>query len=136
MSIERAIHERWQTDHRLNGLIPTARVFTGAAWGSAERPYAVLERRTNRRLFRTSSGRKVDELALRVSIWASDLGQAKEVAGEISRRFDRTSFPWSAGQVLHMQRTSDAERIEADGTWVLRLDYRVVHFEDTGTDHG
>lgn len=131
MSLERAIHDLWSADFRLTSLVPAARLFTGEARGGPPLPYVVLSRFANRPAVRTSE-RTIDETRLRFSVWASGLDQAKRIAAEIARRFDRQSFE-AAGVVCHvMRRHDDAAAPQAGGAWRLAADYQVLNEQPQG----
>lgn len=123
MSLERAIHELWSADFRLTALVPAGRLCTGAAAGPAELPYVVLTRQGNKPSVRTSSGRAVDETAVRFTVWSMELDLAKRIAAEISRRFDRLDFERHGVRCLNIWRTHDAAALEADGIWRLPIDF-------------
>ncbi len=130
MSLEQAIHERWGTDFLLAADLPVEKLSTGAARGETSLPYAVLARRENQPLARTSSGTSIDRAVLRFTIWTADLDEGKRIARSIARRFDRADFSLASGAVLNMQRSLEAETQVDDGTWRLDLDYVVVHQHD------
>lgn len=132
MSLERAIRDLWSADFRLTALVPIERVFTGEARGRPPLPYVVLSRDGNRPAVRTSSGRTIDETRLRFGVWAAGLDQAKRIAAEIARRFDRQAFE-AAGVVCHvMRRHDDAAAPQASGAWRLTADYRVLNEQPQG----
>lgn len=127
MSLEQAIHERWGTDFLLAADLPVDRLSTGAARGETTLPYAVVARRENQPLTRTSSGTSIDRAVLRFSVWTADLDEGKRIARSIARCFDRADFALASGAVLNMQRSLEAETQADDGSWQLDLDYIVVH---------
>ena len=79
MSLERALHELWSSDFGLTALVPAKRLFTGAAADGAALPYVVLTRQGNKPAARTSSGRTIDETAVRFTIWSPRLDTAKRI---------------------------------------------------------
>jgi hypothetical protein len=127
MSLEQAIHNRWATDFLLAGLLPQDRLSTGAARGDTSFPYAVLSRRENQVLTRTSSGTSIDRAVLSFAIWSADLDEAKEIARAVARRFERSDFPLDEGSVLNMQRLQETETQADDGSWRVEIDYAVIH---------
>lgn len=127
MSIEQAIHERWQGDAALVALLPAARLVTGIAHDAPQLPYAVLAQTESKPAVRTSSGTVITRTALRLSIWAADLDAGKLIAHEADRVLDRTSFALASGSVLNLQRVHSIEQAQADGAWLLALDYVATH---------
>src|SRR5687768_14001132 len=105
MSVERAIHELWGADFGLTSLVPAERVFTGSACGAPDLPYVVLTRHESRPIARTSSGRWLEETAVRLAVWSPGLDEAKRIGAEIDRRFDRKSFEQAGVMCLNMRRT-------------------------------
>ena len=126
MSLEQTIHERWATDFLLAATLPAARLTTGTARGDTTLPYAVLTRRENQILTRTSSGTSIDRTIVRFAVWAAGLDQAKLIAQAINRRFERSEFTLDEGSVLNMQRSMETESQADDGSWRLELDYVVL----------
>jgi hypothetical protein len=120
MSLERAIHDLWAADHRLTAL---AALFTGAAAGGTPLPYAVLEHRGSQPAVRTSGGRNVERALVRFQIWAAGLADARRIAGEIDRAFDRRAFDRAGVRCLLIQRREETAAVERDGTWRLAIDY-------------
>ena len=127
MSIEQAIHELWQADAELTALLPAARLITGIAHNAPPFPYAVLAQTESKPVVRTSSGTVITRTALRLSIWATDLDTGKQIAGEADRVLDRTSFALASGTVLNLQRVHSIEQAQADGAWLVALDYVATH---------
>jgi hypothetical protein len=130
MSVEQAIHQRWQTDFRLAALVPPQRLLTGAAFGNPTLPYVVIQRLASAPRTHTSSGTRISQLRLQFHGWTSDLETGKQLASQVRRRFDRTSFAVSDGRVLNMQQTDEQESLEADGVWHITIDFEVTHQED------
>ncbi|HVU87348.1 MAG TPA: DUF3168 domain-containing protein [Pirellulales bacterium] len=127
MSLEQAIHNRWATDFLLAGLLPAERLSTGAARGETSFPYVVLSRRENQVLARTSSGTSIDRAVVRFAIWSADLDEAKEIARAVAHRFERVDFPLDEGNVLNMQRLQETETQADDSSWLVEIDYTVIH---------
>ncbi|MBI2826708.1 MAG: DUF3168 domain-containing protein [Planctomycetia bacterium] len=127
MSLEQAIHERWASDFVLTAGLPVERVFTGNACGDPPLPYAVLERRENQVLARTSSGTSIDRAVLRITVWTADLGQGQQILRAVAGRFDRAEFDLAAGRVLNMERLAESQSQQDDGAWRLEMDYAVIH---------
>ena len=136
MSLEQAMHERWQTCAALTALVPADRFRTGwvapsAATGSeaagtpVDLPYVVLERVGDAELTCASGGRELTSVLLRLRVWAADLAQAKQIAGEIDARFHRRSFVAAGVAVQDIKRRGRRESPRADGAWQLELDYLV-----------
>jgi len=73
MSLEQAIHQRWQADGALEALLSAARLITGIAHNGPAVPYATLTQTENKPEVRTSSGTTITRAAVRISIWAADL---------------------------------------------------------------
>ncbi|MGE3406808.1 MAG: DUF3168 domain-containing protein [Pirellulales bacterium] len=121
--LERALHSLWSSDFSLTSLVPSSRLFTGAAADGAGLPYVVLTRLGSKPSSRTSSGRTIDETAVRFTIWCGRLDAAKQLAAEIARRFDRLSFQLYDIHVLNFHRTHDTAAREADGIWQLAIDF-------------
>ena len=133
MSLERAFHELWSSDFRLSALVPAGRVFTGPAAGKAELPYVVVTRRGNRPLVRTSSGTAIDETTLRLAIRAVGLDQAKRIAAEVGRRFERRHFDQAGMAIFDIRRADGTEDPEADGVWRVTVDYVVLNEATNGS---
>jgi Protein of unknown function (DUF3168) len=126
MSLEQAIHERWATDFLLASVLPEERLSTGPARGETTLPYAVLTRRENQVVARTSSGSSIHRAVMRFTVWSADLDEAKQIARAIGRRFERSDFSLDDGSVINMQRVQEAESPADDGSWQLDLDYAAL----------
>ena len=127
MSFEQAIIERWGNDLQLDGLLPSERVFNGAAAGSPQRPYVVLERQSNKAAVRASGGSRIDELILRFNVWSDTLDEGKTLLAEIARLYERSSFEASGLRCLNMQEVRQQESLEENGVWRLLADYAAVN---------
>lgn len=127
MSIERALHERWRSDATLCALLPGARLFTGIAPSDPPPPYATLTRLDTRPVLRTSSGTSLDEARIELSLWAAELETLQQIAAAIERRFERSSFATSEGDVLLMHRANRQEHREPSGLWRATLTYLILH---------
>jgi hypothetical protein len=123
MSLARAIHALWSTDHRLAALAP---LFSGVAAGGTPLPYVVLEPRGARPELRTSSGRTVARGLWRFHVRAAGLAQARCIAAEIARLLDRRDFDRAGARCLLIQRREESAAVEAPGTWRLAIDFMAM----------
>ena len=127
MSFEQAVIERWGNDLQLNGLLPAARVFTGGAAGSPQRPYVVIERQGNQPAMRASGAARADRLILRFNIWANSLDEGKTLLAQIGRLYERVSFEGGGVHCLNMQEIGQHESMGEEGAWRLYADYSAVN---------
>lgn len=126
MTLEGAIHARWEADSPLSTALPVERLFTGEARGNPELPYAVLQRGDEKTLARTNAGARVEEVAFAFHVWTSDIEAGKSIAAAIERVFDQASFTFDGGAVLDMRRTGAKEESQADGTWLFACEYSAL----------
>ena len=126
MSLEQAIHQRWSDDPPLAALLPAERLLTGLAPAGTAVPYAVLTRESTRPRAHTSSGTRLDDVLVRITLHASTLDSAKRIASAVNLRFDRTTFPLSSGTVRLMQRVGLKEEVRDDAAWTLELQYSAL----------
>lgn len=123
MSLEAAIHDRWESWPALAALVPAERVVTGAARGEMSLPYVVLVREQEAAPVRTSSLTEVSETMVRFEIRTVELGEGKTIAQAIRQRFNRQGFALAAGTCLVMQWNSETEQAASDGTWRVAVQY-------------
>ncbi len=126
MSLEQAIHLRWQNDAPLAALVPVTRVFTGKAVGSPALPYIVLTRRAVQPVDYTSSGTRIASAVMRLDVIDDDLDNAKAIGVEMLRLFDRADFAMTAGTVLNMQLRDLRKAMHDDASWCLSIDFDVT----------
>ena len=126
MSIEQAIHLRWQNDAPIAALVPVSRVLTGMAVGSPALPYVVLSRRATEPVDYTSSGTRITRVAMRLDVIDDDLDSVKAIGDEILRLFDRADFALTVGSVLNMQLRDLREEMHDDAAWRLSVDFDVM----------
>ena len=126
MSLEQAIHLRWQNDAPLAALVPVTRVFTGKAVGSPVLPYVVLTRRATEPIDYTSSGTRIARAVMRIDVIDDDLDDAKAIGVEMLRLFDRADFAMAVGTVLNMQLRDLREEMHDDASWCLSVDFDVT----------
>jgi hypothetical protein len=126
MSLEQAIHLRWQNDAPLAALVPITRVFTGKAVGSPVLPYVVLTRQATEPVEYTSSGTRIAKAVMRFDVVEDDLDDAKATGIEMLRVFDRANFAMTAGTVLNMQLRDQREAMHDDASWCLSIEFDVT----------
>jgi len=126
MSLEQAIHLRWQNDAPLAALVPETRVFTGKAVGSPLLPYVVLTRQATEPVDYTSSGTRIARAVMQFDVIDDDLDDAKAIGVEMLRLFDRADFAMTAGTVLNMQRRDQRETMHDDASWCLSVKFDVT----------
>jgi hypothetical protein len=137
MNLEAEIQRRWAVDHTLAGLVPTDRVFTGAAGGAPALPYVVVHRLPEAKAERTSSGKTIARTRLRLNIWATALEQAAEIARAAAARLDRADFELADGRVLDVVVADETHDRQNDGTWRVALELLVTHLHTRGVaNHG
>jgi len=127
-----SLHARWAADSGLSALLPAARLFTGLAAGSPAAPYAVLHRRRTVPETQTSAGVTIARSRIEVELWGDDLDVLEEIAGEVQRVFDGSSFPLAVGNVLAMRSADRSQSVADDATWRLTLQYDVLTQQPTG----
>ena len=126
MSLEQAIHLRWQNDAPLAALVPIARVFTGKAVGSPLLPYVVLTRQAAEPIDYTSSGTRIAGAVMQFDVIDDDLDDAKAISVEMLRLFDRADFAMTVGTVLNMQLRDQREEMHDDASWCLSIEFDVM----------
>lgn len=124
--LEPAIRQRWASSQALVGDVPLARLFVGAARGPVELPYVVLTQRSSAIVQRTSSGAVLSRVALRFTLWAAELDVARRIAAAVDAEFDRTDLLAGELAVLNLQRLSNEETLEPDGTWKAERDFEAL----------
>lgn len=124
MSVEDAIHERWEGYRPLSTLVPDDRVYTGPMIGD-ELPYVTMERVGDSAVQRTSEGTLYETVMLRFDVIHSDLYEAKRIAQAIYTNFNRADFDWSNGKVLDMKPTNRSEAQDENNAWHVMLDYKI-----------
>ena len=93
MSLEQAVHLRWQNDAPLAALVPITRVFTGKAVGSPVLPYVVLTRQATEPVDYTSSGTRIARAVVQClrrpcpEVWTSLIVRATAALMTLSPRF-------------------------------------------------
>lgn len=132
MTLEQAIHGRWSASAALDAILPAQRFFTGRSLGTSP-PYATLAREATHPVCRTNRG-SIDEIILRIQIWATGYDTGCAIAAAIQSTFDRTSFNLGEGaRVLSIRRTDRCDVHHDDGTWqfTLRFSARLFHPQET-----
>jgi len=135
MNLESEIQRRWSADFALASLVPVERVFTGVAGGAPALPYVVIERMNVTPKARTSSGTTIDEISLRLNIWATALEQAQAVANAAAARWERSDFALAEGRVLDIVVADRRHERASDGTWRVAIDLQVIHSQTRGVAH-
>ena len=132
MNLEQAIHARWAASSGLEALLPAARVRTGAFHGEG-RPYATLERKTSRTVFRTNAGDALDEVTLAVHVWHEGYDAGRAIADQVRTAFDRSDFGLDGGnRVVRMHRIADAARQHDGNVWQFTLEFSVSVYLASG----
>jgi hypothetical protein len=126
MSLERALHERWQTMRPLDDLVPAQRVATGLALAAGAMPYVTLSRLGDEQTTRTSSKTRFTRTRVRWTVWHDALDLAAEIATAIERAYGGLEVAWVGGRVLDMRLASRGQVPQDDGTRATTLDYDVV----------
>lgn len=122
MSIETAIHERWQSYRPLTDKIPASSLQTG--WSApGAMPYCVVQRVGDSDVLTPSGDVRLETSTIEFGIHSNDLDLAKGVARAIVDRFDRKSFNYSEGKVVVMLKQSGGEEMQEDGSWTVTADY-------------
>lgn len=125
MNLEQAIHARWAASPNLEALLPAERVRTGAFHGEG-RPYATLERKTSRTVFRTNAGDALDEVMVAVHVWHESYDAGRAILQQVRAAFDRSDFSLDGGnRVVQMRRIADAARQHDGNVWQLTVEFSV-----------
>lgn len=128
MSPEHAIHEAWSGSAALTAIVPSDRFVTG--WQEPDEefvpdviPYAALEHDGEEEVETTSSGTRLASATLRLSAWARDLAQLKELRRLVEGTFFNFRAAWDGGAVLNMTAMSVSETRLPRGMWRLTLEF-------------
>lgn len=133
MTLEQAIHARWAASPSLEALLPAQRVRTGTFHGDG-RPYATLERKAGRTIFRTNAGDALDEVALAVHVWHESYDASLAIAGQVKAAFDRSQFDLEGGdRVVQIRRTGDVARQHDGGVWQLTVEFSISVYLASGS---
>lgn len=125
MSIEQAIHVRWEASTALSALVPAERLMTGEHWGEPALPYAVLVRGSAEPLARTSSGTELRRTRVRVAVYSADLETGQAALRAIRAEFDRQVLEEAGEAAMNMQWVEERQRLESQGVWRVTVDYDV-----------
>jgi hypothetical protein len=128
MNLEQAIYARWAATPGLESLLSSQSVRTGSFHGEG-RPYATLERRTGRTVFRTNAGDALDDVTLSIHVWHDSYDAGRAIVHAIQAAFDRGGFDLDAGdRVVQMRRTADAAKQHDNNVWQFTVEFLVsVH---------
>jgi hypothetical protein len=127
LGLEQAIHEYWAATGALTVLVPSARVFTGAAVDQPATPYVVWQRVSTAPQARTSSGRQVDRTRMRCEVRAEQLTIAKQVAQTVFDAYNRAALVLASGSCLTMQHAAYEEALAPEGWWRVATEFDVLH---------
>jgi hypothetical protein len=123
MNLIQVIHQRWAEAETLSSLLPPARLYTGMSVDPAM-PYAVISKQSDRPATRHGDGSAVDNVLLRIQVFADDYDAAAAIIAQLKAVFDRSSFALAGrDQVISMLRTNDSETQENDGVWRMLIDF-------------
>jgi hypothetical protein len=123
MTLEQAFHAQWAASAALAALLPAERVRTGTFHGGG-RPYATLERKAGRTVFRTNAHDALDEIALAVHVWHESYDAGVAIVREVNAAFDRRGFDLEGGdRVIHVRRTAQSARQHDGGVWQLTVEF-------------
>jgi len=123
VTLEQAIHARWAASPNLEALLPAERVRTGAFHGEG-RPYATLERKTSRTVFRTNAGDALDEVPLAVHVWHTSYDATRAIAQQVKAAFDRSDFSLDGGdRVVEVHRTAESARQHENNVWQFTIEF-------------
>lgn len=116
MSLEQTLQSLWAADPTLPSLVPSARVFTGAAPPNAVPPGAVspsvvIERRTARPAVNTSSGSRVERIECVWQIHAQSYDEAAAIAAAVVACFERSAFSCDEGEVVLFRRLEEGRSV-------------------------
>ncbi len=117
MLLEKALHERWNTDSQLCEWIPPERLFTGRVT-HGQMPYATLWRLGSRPLWRTPAGDLLEEVQLALHIWHPEYETLRAILDRMREVLDRSSFDLEeSGRVVALMTTEERYRQEPEGPW-------------------
>ncbi len=134
MSIEQAIHDRWEVYHPLVSVVPAERFVTGFLPPAEDEiyehpvqgfPYVTLSRQGESQVERTSSGTMLVLTQYQFSVWGDTLDQAKQISDEILDYFNRASWDHHTGSIQDMKLTNINEVQQEDGVWSVLVDFLV-----------
>lgn len=122
MSLEKAIHQRWAADPRLQEWLPVERLFTGRV-SHGQMPYGTLWRLGSRPLWRTAAGDLLEEVQLALRLWHSEYDRLRAVVDQVRRLLDRSSFELEeGGRVTALQMDRQRYRQEPEGHWLAEVE--------------
>jgi predicted lysophospholipase L1 biosynthesis ABC-type transport system permease subunit len=122
VTLEQAIHARWAATPALNSLLPADRVRTGAFHGEGT-PYATLERKSSRTVFRTNAGDALDEVALAIHVWHTSLDAARAILQQVKAAFERSALDLDGGdRVVQVRRVAESARQHENNVWQLTVE--------------
>ncbi|HOM17219.1 MAG TPA: DUF3168 domain-containing protein [Thermoguttaceae bacterium] len=122
MSLEKAIHQRWAADAKLQERLPAEYLFTGRV-SRDQTPYATLWRLGSRTVWRTAAGDLLEEVQLALRLWHSEYEQLRAVVEQVRRLLDRSSFELEeGGRVTALRVDQQRYRQEPEGRWLAELE--------------
>ncbi len=141
MSVEQAIHERWNLYRPLTDLVAADHLWTGnvperdASGNAIEIPYASMLAQPKQQVTRSSSGNIVTNGTVTFMIWAATLDAVKRIIVEVVDHFNRATFDWSQGKMLDMKPGLESyeEDQERDSIWLGTLDFDFLLLQTDGT---
>jgi hypothetical protein len=131
-----AIHQQWAASPGLAGLLPAARLSTGAS-PNPSLPRAVLTRQSEQPLAACNDGSAVASVGVQVEVFHLSYDAAATIVDQVTKVFDRADFPLDDGppegaRVICMRRTNHSEGQEADGTWRMTVDFACAVYRPAG----
>lgn len=141
MSVEQAIHERWENTFPLTALVPINRIYTGQVPATDDeeedvtRPYVGVMVDPKEENIRTSSKRLLSKGNCLFGIYADTLGEVKAIVREIVNSFNRSDFAYSQGTILDMRPgTESYQQDPDDGVWqgTLAMSFLLQQTDRTG----
>jgi hypothetical protein len=136
VALVEAIHQRWAASPGLAGLLPAARLSTGASPNPAL-PRAVLSRQGEQPLAACNDGSAVTLVGVRIEVFHPNFDAAAAIVDQLTTAFDRADFPLADGsppgaRLICMRRINHAEGQEADGTWRMAVDFACTVYRPGG----
>lgn len=126
LTLEAALAQHWATWRPLAALVGAERIWTGTAAEGAAPPYVVIQRGPGRLVLSTSSGTKVERLAIVFQVYSRHLEPAERIARRIGCRFDRAALELDEGAVLDMRRWGCERQMLRPDLWRLAVAYEAT----------
>lgn len=136
MRLLETLHDLWAAHTALNAALASSRVFTGLNF-TLDPPYATILKDSDIYVAQDNAGQSVDTIGVTIQVFHENHDAGARIVDRIKACYNRTHFTLntsssSSGEesdrVIAMQRQSDSEFQEDDGTWRFVVGWTVSVF--------